>query len=221
MRFGVLVLLSVSGCGSMLSGLNEYCEERADCIDANEEDEKACVVDIRNSQRIARVYGCEDDYVDYIECMKDEADCESQGRYEYWTDRGECEDDLDDWLDCLADESDVIGGSSSDWDDTGSWDAFEVSPSEEEEDSWSASSDSCTFANVVCYHTNEADNEAWCSNVGGAYSYSSCPSGYYGTCDVPAGGDFTAPATGFFYDGSEYDGSELCANIGGTYTPNY
>ena len=113
MRLGLFVPVFLSGCGTMFSGFNEYCEEQADCLDANEEDMKACVADIQNTRRISRIYGCEDDYKDYIECMQEEADCESQGEYDYWTDEGECNDDLEDYLDCLSDESNVIGGSSS------------------------------------------------------------------------------------------------------------
>jgi hypothetical protein len=46
-----------------------------------------------------------------MECMKEDADCESYGRYEYWSAEGDCEDEQEDYLDCLSDESDVIGGS--------------------------------------------------------------------------------------------------------------
>ena len=213
MRFGLLVPVLLGGCGFLFSGFDEYCEERADCIDANDEDEKACAVDIQNTRRIARVYGCEDDYMDYMECMKEEAECESQGRYDYWTDRGECEDDLDDWLDCLADESDVIGGSSSDWDDTGSWDWEEEEEVEEEEEE--ASAGSCSFGSSICIEPNEWDNEAWCDAVSGTDSSSDCADGYTGMCEVPAGGDYTAEAWVFYY--GDIDGESVCTGAGGTY----
>ena len=212
MRVGLLVSMGLGGCGFLFSGFDEYCEERADCLDANEEDEKACAVDIQNTRRIARVYGCEDDYTDYIECMKEEADCESQGRYDYWTDRGECENDLEDWLDCLADESDVIGGSSSDWDDTGGWD-YEVE--EEEEETWA---DSCSFGSDICIEPNEGDNEAWCDGLTGTYSSDPCADGYTGRCLVYAGGDYTYEAYVYYYN--DVDGESACSSVGGTYFSN-
>ena len=119
MRIGLLLPVMLAGCGSFFSGFKEYCEERIDCLDANEEDEKACVADIQNARQIARIYDCEDDFMDYMECMKEDAKCESSGRYDYWTDEGDCNNDLEDYLDCLSDESDIIGGSRGY--DTGDW----------------------------------------------------------------------------------------------------
>ena len=213
MRFGLLVPVLLGGCGFLFSGFDEYCEERADCIDANDEDEKACAVDIQNTRRIARVYGCEDDYMDYMECMKEEAECASQGRYDYWTDRGECEDDLDDWLDCLADESDVIGGSSSDWDDTGSWGWEE----EEEEEVEVDEEQSCWFSDVVCIETSNPYPEDWCYTEGGDPYYDSCDSGWDGMCEIPSYGSGT-----WEYGGTVYyygmDGSDACTDVGGTFS---
>ena len=113
MRIALLIPLFLAGCGTLFSGYKEYCEERVDCVDGNEEDEQACVVGIENDRRFARVYGCEDDFTDYMECMKEDADCESYGRYDYWTAEGDCQDEYEDYVDCLSDESDIIGGSDT------------------------------------------------------------------------------------------------------------
>ena len=107
MRFGLVLLVSLSGCGTLFSGFKEYCEDRSDCLDVNDEDEKACIADVQNTRRVAKIYDCEDDYMDYMECMKEDANCESQGRYDYWTDEGDCTNDLEDYLDCVSDESDL------------------------------------------------------------------------------------------------------------------
>jgi hypothetical protein len=111
MRVAFFTAVVLMGCGTLFSGFKEYCADAVDCLDGNEDDEQACLVDIDNTRRIARVYGCEDDYMDYMECMKEDADCESYGRYDYWTAEGDCEDEQEDYLDCLSDESD--GSSSS------------------------------------------------------------------------------------------------------------
>jgi len=223
MRIGLLVPLMLSGCGTLFSGFNAYCEEKADCMDGNEEDEKACVVDIQNTRRISRVYGCEDDYMDYMECMKEDADCESEGRYDYWTDEGECNDDLEDYLDCLSDESDVIGGSGGGDYDTGSW-GGSSGGSGGGSDWDDIGADSCSIAGgIVCVEPNEPDNEAWCNGLpadySAEYSADSCSTtGVTGICtDVGAVGDYTSSgATIYYYEG--VDGSDACIDMGGTFT---
>ena len=123
MRIGLFFAACIlAGCGTLLSGYTQYCEEYIDCLDGNKEDERACVIDFNESERIAKVYGCKDDFNDYMGCMKEEADCESMGRTDYWTADDDCEDEYEDYLDCLSDESDLLGGG---YDDTGSWGGYE------------------------------------------------------------------------------------------------
>ena len=114
MRFGLWVCLFLSGCGFLSSGFTEYCEDYVDCMDGNDEDARACQVQIDSDRKVARAYDCESDYSDYMDCMKEDADCESSGGYDYWTDQGECADDYEDYIDCLEDESDILGGSGND-----------------------------------------------------------------------------------------------------------
>ena len=75
--------------------------------------------------------------------------------------------------------------------------------------------DSCSFPSI-CIEPNEPDNEAWCSGVGGTYAAEPCGDGWTGTCDLPAGGDYTGPATSYFYGSIE--GAIVCETAGGTYT---
>ncbi len=117
-RIGLGIVVGLVGCGSLLSGYNQYCEEYVDCLDGNDEDEQVCVLELQESERIAKVYGCKDDFADYMDCMKEEADCESAGSSDYWTAEDGCEDEHDDYMDCLLDESDLLGGGDV---DTGSW----------------------------------------------------------------------------------------------------
>ena len=79
------------------------------------------------------------------------------------------------------------------------------------------SADSCHWLDGdICVEPNEGDNEAWCGGVAGTYSADACPAGAEGTCAIPAGGDYTAAATGYYYNG--FDGETACGTAGGTYT---
>ena len=60
---------------------------------------------------------------------------------------------------------------------------------------------SCWFGEEICIEPNEPDNMSWCLTVGGTYTDDWCSDGETGTCDIPAGGDYTAGATSYFYDG--------------------
>ena len=115
MRITLLLAVLFSGCGFFSPGFAEYCEDKIDCLDGNDEDERACQVEIDSDRKVARAYDCESDYTDYMDCLKEDADCETLGGVDIWTDGGECADDAEDYFDCLADESDIIGGT-----DTGS-----------------------------------------------------------------------------------------------------
>ncbi len=75
---------------------------------------------------------------------------------------------------------------------------------------------SCSFSADICVEPNEADNDAWCSGLGGTPSADACAEGADGTCAIPAGGDYTADATAYYYNG--FDGAAACEGAGGTYT---
>ena len=75
---------------------------------------------------------------------------------------------------------------------------------------------SCSFSADICVEPNEADNDAWCSGLGGTPSADACADGADGTCVIPAGGDYTADATAYYYNG--FDGASACEGAGGTYT---
>ena len=79
--------------------------------------------------------------------------------------------------------------------------------------------DSCSFGESICVEPNEPDNEAWCSSLGSwaVYYETACPEGFYGTCAIPVGGDYSAEATAHYY-GDGLDGESACTALGGTYT---
>ena len=108
---GLFFLVAFAGCGTTFSGFREYCVEQTDCLDGNDADEKACMLQIQNDRRVARAYGCHLDYNEYMMCLKEEAECESD--YDIWHDDGDCSDEQEDLFDCLADESEYIEESQS------------------------------------------------------------------------------------------------------------
>ena len=75
---------------------------------------------------------------------------------------------------------------------------------------------SCSFGDIICIEPNETNNVDWCDGVGGTYSADSCPAWFDGSCELPAGGDYTAPATAYYYGFS--NGEDACADAGGVYT---
>ncbi len=228
---GVLILPTlVLGCGNLFSGYGQYCEEYIDCLDGNLEDEKACVLEAQEAERVAKVYGCSDELNDYVDCMMEDARCESMGPVDYWTSDGDCDDDYADYLDCLADESDLLGSSSGSGVDTGGWNQWDNGGSGSGSGSGSGDGngsgdddnadepirDSCLFGAEVCIEPNEPDNASWCISNGGNYQANECPGTYQGFCALPGTGSYTAEATAYYYDG--IDGARACESAGGTYT---
>jgi len=97
--------------------------------------------------------------------------------------------------------------------DTGEPDSLTISSADTNAD---VDAESCSFASVVCLEPNEPDNEVWCSSQSGTFSPDNCPGGATGQCDIPAGGDFTAPAIAYYYYYSEAE--TACTDAGGIYT---
>ena len=116
MRIALVLPLFLTSCGFIFSEYGQYCEDYVDCIDGNEDDEKACQIQLDADKKEARVYGCDNDFEDYMECMKEDAECRSDGGYDYWSAGDECLDEADDYYDCIYDESEFYGGSSSGYD---------------------------------------------------------------------------------------------------------
>ena len=105
------------------------------------------------------------------------------------------------------------------WDDTaggGSWGGGAADDGEPEPTNPAPTGDSCSWGDTVCVNAGEPDNQAWCEGLSGTYSADACAEGYDGSCALPAGGDYTAPATAWYYGNS--DAQLLCEGAGGTYT---
>ena len=111
---------------------------------------------------------------------------------------------------CAKEECDDTAAGAC---DTGATEEVEEETEEEEEE---VTADSCSFGSDICIEPNEADNSAWCEGVTGTYSADACPADATGTCALPAGGDYTAAATAYYY--GDFDGESACGSAGGTYT---
>ena len=85
--------------------------------------------------------------------------------------------------------------------------------------------DSCQYDDDTCAEfVNFADTETWCTSVSAQYGLSwtyvadACPSGAVLECAIPASGDYTHPATVYYYDSGE-DNESTCTGAGGTVLP--
>ena len=114
----------------------------------------------------------------------------------------------------------LVGCKKDDCTDTGEGacdtGAAEEVEAEEEAEEEAPAADSCSFTDEICVEPNEADNNTWCTGLSGTYSADSCGTGFTGTCALPAGGDYGAPATAYYY--GDIDGDAACTSSGGTYT---
>jgi hypothetical protein len=110
---------------------------------------------------------------------------------------------------CKKDECDDTAAGAC---DTG---AEEVEEEEEEPTNAVPTGDSCTWSNV-CVAAGEPDNDAWCTALAGTYAADACAEGYDGSCALPAGGDYTAAATAYYYGTTGPEAA--CTGAGGAYT---
>jgi hypothetical protein len=101
--------LSVTTCGTAL--VEDYCDEQCDCIGCSEQEREACSIEREGRIGHYAAYGCEDQYLDYLQCHVDNGRCEEfDGGDEFFTDcndAGECEcdDEAEDYRDCEDDAS--------------------------------------------------------------------------------------------------------------------
>ena len=75
---------------------------------------------------------------------------------------------------------------------------------------------SCLIGTNTCIEPNEPNNDEWCSEMRGIYFSEDCNEDAFASCDIPAGGDFGAPATSYYY--GEIDAETACEEAGGVYT---
>jgi hypothetical protein len=89
------VLLAVGGCDSF----GDYCEAAANCVGGNEKDIDACVVTIEADEERADLYGCDEWFGNYRECLEEESNCENDN----YTPEERCNDESRELSSCLSD----------------------------------------------------------------------------------------------------------------------
>ena len=99
-----LLISCLFGCNP---GFKEYCEEWADCVDGNDEDQRACVQWNVAEKKTARIYECTEEYLDFQECWKEEASCSGDGDDKYMSAEDDCDNEWEDYQKCLDKASDV------------------------------------------------------------------------------------------------------------------
>ncbi len=96
-----LLALSVVGCTPAI--VADYCAEYCDCERCNDTELEEC--EIRREGRIDyyAIYDCDDLYIEYLECVLDEADCDQDD--DWYVHGDDCDHEREDYRDCYDDGS--------------------------------------------------------------------------------------------------------------------
>ena len=97
------------GCAAALTGcygdIKDYCEKEAACEGGNENDEKACVEEMKGMRDAAKEYDCKDQFDEAMECEVDNGYCDSQDNY--FTSGDACNAEEDKYYACLVANSNL------------------------------------------------------------------------------------------------------------------
>ena len=74
-----------------------YCEEMMDCLDGNESDVEACVVEMEAAAEQASLWDCDEWFDELFACVEDESDCDN----DHYTPGDDCEDEQEDFSACM------------------------------------------------------------------------------------------------------------------------
>jgi hypothetical protein len=97
LRLGALLLwVTASGCGTDAL-VEDSCLILEDCFDYNERELEECRARGQGLLDQSAIYGCEDSYIEALECFVDEDDCESGAV--------DCADEYSDYAECVDDAS--------------------------------------------------------------------------------------------------------------------
>lgn len=91
-----LMLLSATGCGR---SFDAYCDDRIDCLDGNTEDTNACIRGEEATEDQAALFGCQEEYDAYQDCIEDEATCENDT---FFVPDNECQDEAREYNRCIG-----------------------------------------------------------------------------------------------------------------------
>jgi hypothetical protein len=96
---------SMHGCGPDAIAV-EYCEAVCDCEDCSDRELEDC--EIKRQGRIDRyaIYDCEEDYIEYLECFVDKAECDKDSD-SFYTMGDDCSSKNDRYQKCRDRASDI------------------------------------------------------------------------------------------------------------------
>jgi hypothetical protein len=96
---GVLVAFAMSSAGACDS-YGDYCEALMDCVDGNDADIDACIVQNEAAADRASLYGCDEWFDNLQVCLEEESECVSNDIY---TPENRCNDEAREFSSCMSD----------------------------------------------------------------------------------------------------------------------
>ncbi|HSO00083.1 MAG TPA: hypothetical protein VLS89_17440 [Candidatus Nanopelagicales bacterium] len=100
-----LLLLALGALTSACGGTaGEYCDLFCDCEGCNDREYDACLVNFEAQIDTAEAYGCDDELVDYEDCVLERADCDGD---DFEVD-ADCFDEVAELAECISDNSRIF-----------------------------------------------------------------------------------------------------------------
>jgi hypothetical protein len=65
------LLTAAFGCAD----IHSYCKDKIDCEGGNDDDQKACIADMKGERSAADEYGCRDEFDRYVACYVEYGQC--------------------------------------------------------------------------------------------------------------------------------------------------
>jgi hypothetical protein len=93
---GTFVLVFAMGS---CKGFKGYCQDKMDCVNGNDADVDACVVQAESEQDRASLYGCSKWFNALRDCVETESDCDN----DVYTYKDYCQDEERDYGSCMSD----------------------------------------------------------------------------------------------------------------------
>jgi hypothetical protein len=75
---GLIAMAMALGTIGCYSDIRDYCEQQTKCEGGNDNDEDACVEQMKGEKKAAKEYGCRKEYNDYMECAAENNSCEEE-----------------------------------------------------------------------------------------------------------------------------------------------
>jgi len=84
---------ALAGC----STYGDFCQRKMDCLNGNDADYDACIIDYDTNENLSDLYGCDVKWSDYLDCVDSNYHCSGKN----WTDNGDCGNEWSNFRDCI------------------------------------------------------------------------------------------------------------------------